>query len=385
MADYDQLQRLIGEIYDSAIDPAQWSATLARLAESFGGNGAVISDKNFRTNQNSFVFQSGLCAEMRQLYAERYLKTDLRFAVGRNMAPGSIIHEPMFITEQEMDRSDYYQEFLGPFDFRYHIGGALENSNDVLSAVVIQRSPRAGVFTPSDIERFKALLPHFQRALLVQRRLETLQRREQILVEVIDRLPTGVIILDGQMRPVVMNRTAEAIVATGDGLRSGPQGLSACRRQESALLQSLMAEALSASVGRSMGAGGSIHLGRPSGKLPLIVWIVPAGPAMMTNTVFAGPHALIFVSDPESRLRVSLTKPFVQCYGLTRAETRLVEALANGLSLEDAHTQFGVSMATVRKHLQTIFAKTGVNRQTDLVRLVLSSPLQLTSVDKPEN
>lgn len=385
MADYDQLQHLIGEIYDSALDPAQWSTTLARLAASFGGNGAVISDKNFRNNQVSFVLQSGMCEEIRRLYAEHYLKNDLRFAAGQRMPPGSILHEPMFITEREMDRSDYYQNFLAPFDFRYHLGGALENSNDVLAAVVVQRSPRAGTFSPADIERFALLLPHFRRALQIQRRLGTLQRREQMLMEVIDRLPSGIVILDGEMRPVAMNRAAEAVVAAGDGLHSGPEGLSASHARQTAMLHKLIADALWANVGQVTGAGASLRLARPSGKSPLLLWVVPAGAALMNEMALAGPHALLFVSDPDARPHLSVLAPFIEFYGLTRAEVRLVEALANGLSPETISLEFGVSMATVRKHLQSVFGKTGVNRQADLVRLVLSSPLQFGATTEPSD
>lgn len=377
-ADDDHLQRLIGDIYDSAIDPSHWPDTLARIAASLGGNAAVISDKNFCNNQKSFVLQAGMCEEIQRLYVDHYLKADLRFAVAQNMPVGSILHEPMFITETEMDHSEYYQEFLRPFDFRYCVGGALESSPDWMCGVAIQRSPRAGVFTPVEIERFKTLLPHMRRALLIQRRLETLQRRERILVEMIDRIPIGVIILDGDAHPVVMNKMAEAITAAEDGLRCGHDGLAAARSRENAALQRLIAGALATSIGQSLEGGGAIHVTRHSGKPALNISVVPASPAVMQELALSGPHALVLVADPALQPQVVLTPTFIEFYGLTPAEARLLEALVNGASPEQCHLQFGVSMATVRKHLQSVFGKTGTNRQSDLVRLVLSNPLQAT-------
>lgn len=375
MADEDQLQALIGEIYDSALDPERWSSTLNHLSAEFGGNGAALSDKDFRENRPTFIIQTGFCDEIVKLYTEHYVKTDLRFEIAKDLPTGAILHEGMFITEAEMDRHEYYQDFLAPFDFRYHLGGALVNSDDVLSVIAIQRSPRAGDFDTSDAKRLELLLPHLRRALLIQRRIDSLQRRERMLVEVLDRLPTGVVVLDGQAKPVVMNRVAQAIVASGDGIRSLADGLAACRPTETAALQKLIAEAISAVAG-SMGANDSILLARPSGKRSLVVSVTPAGSTLSSELALAGPHVLVFISDPEARPRVTLSPAFLQFYALTRAEGRLVEALVNGATPENAQVLFGISMPTVRKHLQAIFGKTGVNRQTDLVRLVLSSPLQ---------
>ncbi len=381
VSDCDQLQALIGEIYDLALEPAQWSSTLGNLVNVFGGNGVAISDKDFRENQPTFILQSGFCNEIVKLYTEHYIKTDIRFAAAQHLPAGSLLHEPMFITEAEMDRSEYYQEFLAPFDFRYHLGGALENSNDVIAAIAIQRSPRAGAFEDVDIKRLTLLLPHLRRALLIQRRLDTLQRRGQMLVEILDRLPTGVVVLDEQAKPVIMNRTAEALVASGDGLRSTPDGLAACRPQETAALLKLVAQALVAGLNQSFAAAESILLARPSRNRPLVVSVVPGGSTLSGELALSGRHAILFVSDPETRPRVRLSPAFIKSYAFTPTEARLLEALVNGATPENAQALFGISMATVRKHLQTIFCKAGVNRQIDLVRLVLTSPLQFTGTE----
>ena len=61
-------------------------------------------------------------------------------------------------------------------------------------------------------------------------------------------------------------------------------------------------------------------------------------------------------------------------YGLTPAEARLAIALSNGQSLRDIADQHALSKETVRTQLRTVFDKTGVHRQSELVRLVLSLP-----------
>jgi len=54
-------------------------------------------------------------------------------------------------------------------------------------------------------------------------------------------------------------------------------------------------------------------------------------------------------------------------YALTRAESKLAEALINGYTLEQYAEESGTKMTTTRTHLRSIFQKTGTTRQTDLV------------------
>jgi len=62
-----------------------------------------------------------------------------------------------------------------------------------------------------------------------------------------------------------------------------------------------------------------------------------------------------------------------QLFQLTPAETALAIQLANGLSLEEAAEALNIRRNTARAHLRSIFSKTGVRRQTELVRIFLNS------------
>ena len=48
-------------------------------------------------------------------------------------------------------------------------------------------------------------------------------------------------------------------------------------------------------------------------------------------------------------------------------------AYLRSLPLDEASAELGVSRNTTRTHLRAVFAKTGVSRQTGLVRLILNS------------
>lgn len=59
-----------------------------------------------------------------------------------------------------------------------------------------------------------------------------------------------------------------------------------------------------------------------------------------------------------------------ELYGLTPAELRLCEQLGQGRSLKEAAEYSGTAHETNRTHLKSIFSKMGINRQTELVRIV---------------
>jgi DNA-binding CsgD family transcriptional regulator len=60
-------------------------------------------------------------------------------------------------------------------------------------------------------------------------------------------------------------------------------------------------------------------------------------------------------------------------FGLTSAEARLAALLADGMSLAEAAAALAISEGSARTYSKRIFAKTGVSRQAELVRLVLKS------------
>ena len=84
------------------------------------------------------------------------------------------------------------------------------------------------------------------------------------------------------------------------------------------------------------------------------------------------PSVAIFVSDPEQQSEAPQAV-ITQLFGFTPTEATLALLLVNGLTLDEASRELGVSRNTARTHLRSVFAKTGVSRQTLLVRLILKS------------
>jgi DNA-binding CsgD family transcriptional regulator len=80
--------------------------------------------------------------------------------------------------------------------------------------------------------------------------------------------------------------------------------------------------------------------------------------------------AAIIIDDPGSPSRECRRASFSRAYGLTESEQQLTELLMRGLTLKDIADARQVSFETIRTQLKSVFAKTGTNRQADLIRIL---------------
>jgi DNA-binding CsgD family transcriptional regulator len=89
----------------------------------------------------------------------------------------------------------------------------------------------------------------------------------------------------------------------------------------------------------------------------------------MSASALSPAQAAIILIDPGAQRRspeVSLRSAF----GLTPAESRLASHLGTGQSLETICEELEISKETGRNQLKSIFAKTGVHRQSEMVLLL---------------
>lgn len=83
--------------------------------------------------------------------------------------------------------------------------------------------------------------------------------------------------------------------------------------------------------------------------------------------------ATLIIADPEARKSPGV-EALQTLFDLSAKEALIVDMLCQGGDLDDAAAAAELTISSARTYLKRIFAKTGATRQTDLVRLALSSP-----------
>ena len=93
------------------------------------------------------------------------------------------------------------------------------------------------------------------------------------------------------------------------------------------------------------------------------------------------PAILVCVTDPDAASRLPV-RQLAELFGLTAAEGALAADLLAGKEPREIADASGRSINTVRTHLAKLMAKTNVNRQSDLMRLLARlPPLAVTDPD----
>lgn len=170
------------------------------------------------------------------------------------------------------------------------------------------------------------------------------------------------LLLDPERRILEMNPGAARLVEARDGLESRDGCLRAQRSVDDARIGEMLNEVV---AGEALEWWGMVE--RPSGLLPYGVRLTPAGTDAGSARTVA-----VFVSDPMCRFSISRSA-LSRIMPLTPAESEITAQLAEGRGIGEISKAIGVAEGTIRVHLRNIFAKLGLKRQADLVRLVLES------------
>ena len=85
--------------------------------------------------------------------------------------------------------------------------------------------------------------------------------------------------------------------------------------------------------------------------------------AMVNGWCFGGGFGPLFACD------LAICADEAQ-FGLSERESQLAALICGGAALKDASAILGISVGTARQYLKSVFLKTGVARQADLIRLI---------------
>jgi DNA-binding CsgD family transcriptional regulator len=365
----DTVSNLLGSLYDGASDPHIWDFFLQQLAQSTGATSAGLVLRDAGRDVHTISHSWGLDAEFRRLYQERYHSLDIWGERGLSRPPGYVCGSEELCPLAELAATEFYNDFLVPQNVEHGLFVVVDNTGPLFASVSLYRDAFCPAFDDAELGILRILAPHAQRAFRLHLHFSELKARSVGLEMAFDMLPTGVIFLGTKGEVLLMNRSALASVSERDGLLATRDGLRAERVTESAVLERTIREAAATLSGKGLSAGGTVMVSRRS-RRPLQVRISPVRKSLIhTSQAIA---AVAFVIDPLRQHRPTQEVLRV-LYGLTPAECRVALLLGDGHAPRKVAGMVGVTQNTVRSQIKSIFSKTGVRRQGELIRLLLTT------------
>ena len=372
------VSELISSIYSAPLDHTKWNGVMTEMATMFDATAAILAFAELRhgprtTPETEILRWYDHNAGLENI--EAYLAHadyDLRTAYGLTR-PGQVYVDHEFISDQEMDKHRFYQEFLKPFDLRYTVGvTARTGTNHGIVSNVI-RSARQGPAEDHHIALMGMLHAHVAQAVKIGDRLRELSLENAALRNAFDHLSDGILITSGDGKVIVTNRAADRLINARDGVMTVSGILTASHVPTADALRELIAGTARNHLGQSPQAT-ALPIPKPSGGRALHLLAMPVVTSIEAHFGFLDgcPSVFLMVTDPdlrpappEERLRA--------IFGLTGAEARLAAALVTGLSINDYVKETGLTDNTVRWTMKQIQAKTDCRRQADLVRLLVAT------------
>ncbi len=286
---------------------------------------------------------------------------DERFRGWNTMVQRGVADDFDIIKRDEMKRHPYYQEFLQPHGLQYFAGVRMAAGED-LWCVSIQRSAHQGPFSPAEMLTLAALSKKIAGAAALARALGLASANAA--VEALELSGSAVALLNRSGEVLRLNRAAERLLGLELGVvakRLVSYDQNATKALDRALHALLFANTSAALLP-------PVALPR-RGKRSILAY--PIKLSTVSLSIFADCQAILVLVDLEHRPRPP-QEALHASFALTPAEARIAVRIGSGEDLVSIADELGISKETARRQLASVFQKTRVNRQAELVSLLAS-------------
>jgi DNA-binding CsgD family transcriptional regulator len=363
-----KLPELVESIYDAGLDPSLWNNAVAGIRDFVGGQACGLFSKDSISKFGVTHYYCGADPRYIQLYSETYSKFDPLTVLPPH---GEIVGIPDLVNFDEYRKGRFYQEWMQPQGCSDAANVVLEKSSCPVMMTVL--SGRRMV-DPAMKHRLSLIVPHASRALLINRAITAQLTLATALADVLDNLASGIFLLDASCRVVHANSAGHALLAADDVVRSVAGQLVTSSAEANQTLREAFATrndvVLLAARDRA------IPLLSPSGER-YVAHILPLSSVLRNGSERVVDAAGALLLRKVSLGGQSYGELIARTFDLTPAELRVLLSIVEVGGVPETAAALGIAETTAKTHLHRVFAKTGVSRQADLVKLAagFSNPL----------
>jgi DNA-binding CsgD family transcriptional regulator/PAS domain-containing protein len=364
----EQFSTVVEKIYDAALDRDAWPEALKSVAKFVGGSGSTITFGNVQAEnlEALMVHSIGLSEE----FLKGFQKYGPIWAAQSGIAfwnVGEVNHLPDFAPQNELIQSRFYKEHLRPHNQGDFMGLVALRDGSRFAPVTISRELDAGPFSQHAVQSMRLLAPHICKAVKISFAVELKQLSANMLEQTLNSLSSGIFLLNRDSRIMFMNTVAEQQSKHRRGLTIVNYRLELNDSTAAAQFR----QAMSGDDEKRV-APTSIALPNENGGLIATIIRLDKGRRQNLARGANPPVFAVFLQNPELATP-SPGEGFAKLFGLTQAESRTLMTLSMSKGPQDAAEILGVSITTIRSHLQHVFAKTSTSSQSELMQLMMRS------------
>lgn len=216
--------------------------------------------------------------------------------------------------------------------------------------------------------RMELLVLHVRRAVLIGKLVDVCRTEASTSAALLDRIACGVFLVDLTGKIIRCNQSADALLDDGDVVSCSRGRFGAVDRRADGKFCDFLASAGAAGE-ISDGTRVSLSLTGRSGR-EYLMHLLPLNEARRRRTFDSErADAAIFIRPAEMDTPSGLAL-LARRHRLTPREAEVLHGIVEVGGVPEVAASLGMGVRTVKTHLHSVFAKTGTDRQAELVRLV---------------
>ena len=367
----ERIPSIIDALYEGTLDSGAWDRAMLAMAHLVSGYAALLYSFNPSTGEVRRDENHGFDPDAVVRYRRHWVAEDIRLAPGIEFAIGEPMFDSRLLPVKTLQASALYNEFLIPMDAPWILAHWLDKGPDRVVALTIQGTKRRGQFDARDGERIRPLLPHLRRALDIRDRLEYSHVRADTLAKSVDNLSFGVLVLDAGGRILEANLVAQDLLRNEDGIYRNIDKTLGLRDPAGSQLRQWMSQGTPPADNMNGLLHVQRHLAQP---LSVLVTRLPESPWAWIRSGL--PSWMLLLFDPDRQLPLS-AELIAQDLGLSPREAEVTAMLASGYDLRRIALALRISIYTARTHLKSIYRRTGIRSQAELIKRVATGPASI--------
>lgn len=280
------------------------------------------------------------------------------------------------ITEEVVGNTALYQNILLPIDMRYTSMHDIYRDEKICVMIGINTSRERGYLSEEELKFLDRLLMHLKRVVLLQRKLYEFSANSIVGYNLINKLSKPVLLLNLSGQVVHYNDAVKKVCENNSIIKIENDKLVLPKPYDLQLAENLNYFESFFKKNRVLGnqkiEDSCIKITSIDGETIYIfsTFLVSENEMKMFGI---RPLVMLTLYDPSHTETLDLNF-LCATFHLTPAESKLALMLVDGFLLKEISQKNNVNVDTVRKQLQSIYKKTGTNRQSDLVKLLINMP-----------
>ena len=356
-----KLSQLIGEIYQGALT-GKWEKILEELMDLTQSNKAFFFLKSLESEQPLIMeYKANIESPAKALIAFQVrAMEDPGLEVTRFMTEGDCININTHMDVGAHRETSFYKDIYKPLQVFHALAGLLCRDQNHESLLVVNRGENSNGYSLVEENLFELVTPHFSRAIHIFKELRLYKNYSNISKSILDQQDKAILVCDAQGTIVLSNNYAEQHLVLPSVISIRNNKIQITEHMYQKRLEFFIKQC-SALAYKDIGLQETLVIEQENGDNKLIT-VSPLINQNAFNDIDV-PCCLVTVNNQHQLNWKNVQNEFE----LTPKELKLIRAIYAKKKLNDLTEVFGVTYNTLRTHLQSIFKKTEVNSQTELL------------------